>query len=275
MKLQDVILKAMAKKLSWIEAAEVAGMSVRNMQRKRQAYQEFGYTGLFDQRRGKRSIHRIPMETAERVLQLYQENYFDLSVLHFHEKLLEEHQIGISYNWVKQALQGAGLVRKRQKRGKHRRRRERKPLPGMMLHIDGSKHRWFRDDRYYDLLAILDDATSEVYYAQLVEEESTRTGRCLLKCKDQLSINPGWLLHGNPGGDPSISPPCGAKTRKGRKCRAPAVQNRKSGKYTDGTIRRRIRPPSNGYPPPFPDLNVPPGVSVARGIAASPSDRQQ
>ena len=117
MKLQDVILKAMAKRLSWIEAAEIAGMSVRNMQRLRQRYQEFGYRGLFDQRRGKRSVHRIPMETAERVLELYQERYFDLSVRHFHEKLGEEHGIGISYSWVKQALQGAGLIQKRGRRG--------------------------------------------------------------------------------------------------------------------------------------------------------------
>jgi hypothetical protein len=87
MKLQDVILKAMAKKLSWIEAAEIAGMSVRNMQRERQLYQEYGYTGLFDQRRGKRSIHQVPMEIAEKVLGLYQGMYFDLSVRHFHEKL--------------------------------------------------------------------------------------------------------------------------------------------------------------------------------------------
>ncbi len=147
MKLQDVILKAMAKKLTWIEAAEIAGMSVRNMQRKREAYQEFGYTGLFDQRRGKRSIHRVPMETGETVLALYQERYFDLSVRHFHEKLSEEHGISISYSWVKQALQAVGLVHKRKKRGGHRRRRPRRPLAGMLLHIDGSKHRWFCDDR--------------------------------------------------------------------------------------------------------------------------------
>jgi transposase len=175
MKLQDVILKAMAKKLTWIEAAEIAGMSVRNMQRKRQAYIDYGYTGLADHRRGKTSYHRIPMATAERVLALYQEQYFDLNVRHFHEKLREEHQIEISYSWVKQALQGAGLVVKKKRRGPHRRRRERRPLPGMLLHIDGSRHRWFQDDRWYDLLVILDDATSEIYYAQLVEEESTRT----------------------------------------------------------------------------------------------------
>jgi transposase len=181
MKLQDVILKAMAKKISWLAAAEIAGMSDRTMRRLRQRYQEFGYTGLFDQRRGRRSIHRIPMQTAELVLGLYRERYFDLSVRHFHEKLAEEHDLEISYSWVKQALQGAGLVARGRKRGKHRRRRERRPLPGMLLHIDGSRHRWFQDGRWYDLIVILDDATSQIYYAQLVQEESTRTVMAALR----------------------------------------------------------------------------------------------
>jgi transposase len=175
MKLQEVILKAMAKKLRWIEAAEIAGMSVRNMQRMRDRYREHGYNGLFDQRRGKRSYHRIAMATAERVLALYRDKYADFNVRHFHEKLGEQEGIQLSYSWVKQALQGAGLVARRRKRGPHRRRRPRRPLPGMLLHIDGSKHRWFQDDRYYDLIVILDDATSKIYYAQLVAEESTRT----------------------------------------------------------------------------------------------------
>ena len=174
MKLQDVILKAMAKKLNWIEAAEVAKMSVRNMQRMRERYQEDGYNGLFDQRRGKRSIHRVPMEIAERVLALYGDKYVDFNVRHFHEKLQEVEQIRLSYSWVKQALQGAGLVARGRKRGAHCKRRTRRPMPGMMLHIDGSKHRWFQDERYCDLIVILDDASSEIYYAQLVEEKSTR-----------------------------------------------------------------------------------------------------
>ena len=76
---------------------------------------------------------------------------------------------------MKQALQGAGLVAKGRKRGVHRKRRARRPLPGMLLHIDGSRHQWFQDERWYDLIVILDDATSEIYYAQLVEEESTKT----------------------------------------------------------------------------------------------------
>lgn len=181
MKLQDVILKAMAKKVTWMQAAEIAGMSVRHMQRKRQAYIEYGYTGLSDRRRGKTSYHRVPMQTAERVLALYQEKYPDFNVRHFHEKLREQEGIRLSYSWVKQALQGAGLVTRRRKRGPHRRRRPRRPLPGMLLHIDGSKHRWFQDDRYYDLLVILDDATSRIYYAQLVAEESTRTVMAALR----------------------------------------------------------------------------------------------
>lgn len=68
MMLQHVILKAMAKKLSWIEAAEIAGMSVRNMQRKREAYQEFGYNGLFDKRRGKSATTACRWRPPERVL---------------------------------------------------------------------------------------------------------------------------------------------------------------------------------------------------------------
>ena len=110
MKLQDVILKAMAKRITWMAAAEIAGVSDRTMRRIKQRYEEFGYVGLFDQRRGKRSLHRIPMETPERVLGLDQEKYFDFSVLHFHEKLKKEHALKVSYSWVKLALQGAGLV---------------------------------------------------------------------------------------------------------------------------------------------------------------------
>jgi transposase len=181
MKLQDVILKAMAKKITWMEAAEIAGVTDRTMRRIKQRYQEFGYNGLFDQRRGKRSVHRVPLETAEKVLALYQEKYFDLNVRHFQEKLREEEQIELSYTWLYQALLGAGLVQKRRKRAPHRRRRERRALPGMLLHIDGSKHRWLNDDRWYDLIVILDDATSEIYYAQLVEEESTRTVMAALR----------------------------------------------------------------------------------------------
>ncbi len=191
MKVQEVILRAMAKRITWWQAAEIVGISDRWMRRWRERYQEFGYDGLFDKRRGKASPRRVPMALAEQVLQFYREKYFDLNVLHFHQKLVEEHGIRLSYTWVKLALPGAGLVARERKRGVHRKRRQRRPLPGMLLHIDGmllhidgSRHRWFQDERWYDLLVILDDATSEIYYAQLVEEESTLTviGE-LMRCK--------------------------------------------------------------------------------------------
>lgn len=175
MKLQDVLLKAMARKITWWEAAEIIGVTDRTMRRWREKMEEFGYTGLADRRKGKESDRRVPVAQVEEVLRLYREVYFDLNIRHFHEKLQEEHSIKLSYTWVQKALQGSGLVARGRARKKHRRRRERRPMPGMMLHIDGSKHQWFGDDRWYDLIVILDDATSEIYYAQLVEEESTRT----------------------------------------------------------------------------------------------------
>jgi len=181
MKLQDVLLKAMAKKISWVTAAEIIGVTPRTMRRWRERLEEHGYNGLADRRKGKVSFRRVPLKTVEQVLALYQEKYYDLNVRHFQEKLREEHGIRLSYTWVYQALLGVGLVQKRRKRAPHRRRRERRPLPGMLLHIDGSKHRWLNDDRWYDLIVILDDATSEIYYAQLVEEESTRTVMAALR----------------------------------------------------------------------------------------------
>jgi transposase len=181
MKVQDVMLQAMARKITWWQAAEILGISDRHMRRWRERYVEEGYDGLFDRRRGKPSHRRVPVATVEKVFALYREKYFDLNVQHFHEKLQAEHGIELSYTWVKQALQGAGLVARGRKRGAHRKRRERRPLPGMLLHIDGSRHQWFQDERWYDLIVILDDATSEIYYAQLVEEESTATVMAGLK----------------------------------------------------------------------------------------------
>src|SRR2546427_1530991 len=175
MKLQDVMLRAMAKRITWYQAAEILGISCRQMQRWQTRFKHEGYEGLFDRRRGVPSPKRVPLATVETVLRLYQEQYFDFNVRHFHEKLSAEHEIKLSYTWVKQALQGAGLVKPRRKRGKHRKRRPRRPLAGMLLHIDASQHRWFCDDRWYDLLVVMDDATSEIYYAQLVAEESTAT----------------------------------------------------------------------------------------------------
>src|SRR5664279_188088 len=117
MKVQEVILRAMAKKITWWQAAEIIGISDRQMRRWHERLEEFGYEGLFDRRRGRPSPKRVSLATVEQVLGLYRDRYFDLNVQHFHEKLRAEHQIGLSYTWVKAALQGAGLVAKGRKRG--------------------------------------------------------------------------------------------------------------------------------------------------------------
>lgn len=181
MKVQEVMLRAMARKITWFQAAEILGITDRHLRRWRERYEEGGFSGLLDRRHCKPSEKRVPLATVEQVLGLYRDRYFDLNVRHFHEKLVEEHGIQLSYTWVKAALQGAGLVARGHKRGVHRKRRARRPLPGMLLHIDGSRHRWLGDDRWYDLIVMLDDATSEIYYAQLVEEESTLTVMAALR----------------------------------------------------------------------------------------------
>ena len=128
----------MAKKITWWQAAEILGFSDRHLRRIRERYQQFGYESMFDKRRGQPSPKRVPFATVEKVLALYRETYFDLNVRHFHEKLREEHATALSYTWVKSVLQGAGLVARQRQRGAHRKRRPRRPLPGMLLHIDGA-----------------------------------------------------------------------------------------------------------------------------------------
>src|SRR5271168_3120504 len=123
MQVQEVILRAMAKRITWWQAAEIIGISDRSMRRWRERYEQHGYDGLMDRRRGAPSSRRVPLAQVEQVLGLYRERYFDLNVRHFHEKLAEEHGVRLSHTWVKQALQGAGPVARGRKRGVHRKRR--------------------------------------------------------------------------------------------------------------------------------------------------------
>jgi len=171
---QEVILRAMSGTISWLDAADILRMSPRSLRRWKWRYEQRGYDGLYDRRQGRPSPRRVPMKTAERVLRLYRERYEGWNVKHFHERLIEEYQIKLSYTWVKAALQGAGLVAKEHRRTPHRKKRERKPVPGMMLFMDGSPHEWLEAQRH-DLILVMDDAHNEVYWAELVEEEDTRS----------------------------------------------------------------------------------------------------
>jgi transposase len=183
MKVQEVILKAISGQLQWWQAAEILGVSCRTMRRWKARYQQRGYDGLLDRRRHRPSPKRMPLATVQRVLRLYQEQYQGFNVAHFCDQLREQHGLSVSYQWVKSALQTAGLVTPRAQRGRHHQRRDRRPLPGMMLYVDGSTHAWIPAlaPAQFDVVAVIDDADTNCYYAQLVEQESTRTVMAGLK----------------------------------------------------------------------------------------------
>jgi transposase len=172
MRFEEVFGRYRCGRLSCEEAADVLGMSVSSFFRWRRRYEAGGSEGLADQRIGKASARRAPVDEVARVLELFETRYFDFTVKHFHEKLVDEHGIRRSYTWTKNALQAAGKVRKAKRRGEHRRRRPRKPMVGMMLHQDGSRHEWVAG-QYWDLIVTMDDADSTIYSAFFVAEEGT------------------------------------------------------------------------------------------------------
>lgn len=175
MKIQEVILKALSGEIHWFQAAEILGYSVRTMRRYRAGLEKWGYEGLFDHRRRTPSPRSVPLEEVKRILGLYRERYRGWNVRHFYETACRGHGVKVSYTFVKQALQGAGLVPKHKARGRHRRRRERRACLGEMLHIDGSKHAWLSllEGEKQTLISVVDDATSRLLYSQLWPEEST------------------------------------------------------------------------------------------------------
>jgi transposase len=161
-------------RLSALDAAELLGCSERTFRRLRGRYEAEGAAGLLDRRLGKVSPHRIAVDEVERIVALYRDRYAGWTVKHFHERAQEKHGLAASYGWTKSVLHASGLVRLAKKRAAHRKRRPRKPLPGMMLHQDGSRFAWLPgDERQYDLICTMDDATSEITSAFLVEEEGT------------------------------------------------------------------------------------------------------
>lgn len=159
--------------MSCSAAAELLGLSERQFLRLRDRYEADGAEGLLDRRRGRASGKRVAVDRIEWVLDQYRTRYFDFTVKHFHERLVAEHDFKLSYTWTKQVLQQAGLVKRAPKRSAHRKKRQRRPLPGMMLFQDGSTHTWFANQPMLDLIVTLDDATGAIYSAFFVEEEGT------------------------------------------------------------------------------------------------------
>jgi transposase len=174
MKFEDIYGRWQQRRLSQTEAAEILGMSERTFRRWRDRYDEAGLDGLHDRRLGQASARRVPVDELSCMLELYRSRYDGFTVKHFHDKLCQHHGFERSYTWTKLKLQGAGLVAKAPRRSAHRKKRPRRSLAGMMLHQDGSRHRWLEGlDAQLDLIVTMDDATSAIYSAFLVDEEGT------------------------------------------------------------------------------------------------------
>jgi transposase len=175
MRLQEVMLKALGGELHWFRAADILGMSPRALRRWRERYERHGYDGLLDHRRRVPSIRRVPCAEVARVLRLYRERYRGFNGRHFHQIAQREHGVTLSYSYVKQARQTAGLLKKGRARGRHRRRREPRACFGELLHLDGSPHAWLSrcPDEHQVLIAVQDDATNRLLSAQLWPTETT------------------------------------------------------------------------------------------------------
>jgi len=176
MKEGEVILKALAGELKWVQAAEICHLSCRQMLRKRRSFELKGINGLLDGRCGRPSARKVPLEEASRILQLWREEYSLFNVKHFHERLVSDHGVKRSYTLVKDLLQSAGYVKRGKGRGGHRKRRDRRAVFGQMVHLDGSDHEWLilcPGDRQV-LLLVIDDATGWNLAGRLVDGESTK-----------------------------------------------------------------------------------------------------
>lgn len=162
------------KRLTQGEAATLLGVCDRSFRRYMHRYEDSGMEGLLDRRLNEPSHRRAPIDEVMALQDLYSSRYQGWNVRHFHRWYHYEHNGSRSYSWVKQQLQSAGLVRKSKTPGPHRIKRLPSALPGMMIHQDGSTHRWVKG-KYWDLIVTMDDATNEHYSMRFVEEEGTHS----------------------------------------------------------------------------------------------------
>ena len=169
----EIIGKAIRGELKWIEAADILRVSARHMLRLRERHEKFGIEGMRDKRTGRRMPSRIPKEEVEELCRLKRDVYPDFTTKHFHRFAVAKHAVEMSYTWALVILQTRGLVTPERSRGTYRRKRERRPMFGMMLHQDGSTHSWIAGLPMQDLVVTMDDATGRLLRAKFFEQEGT------------------------------------------------------------------------------------------------------
>jgi hypothetical protein len=171
---EDALERFRRRHLSAEEAGELLGVSGRQFRRLCVRFDDEGVAGRRDRRLGAASPRRADAAEIGRMCELYRERYRDFTVKHFHETVARDHNYKLCYTVTRLALQSAGLVQKATLRGKHRKKRVRRPLPGMLLFQDGSTHCWLPGTAaQQDLIVTLDDATGHITSIFLTEEEGT------------------------------------------------------------------------------------------------------
>jgi len=171
---QDALEQYKKGRLTAEEAGELLGLSGRHFRRQCVRYEAEGVAGLRDKRLGRVSNRRAPENELDRMRRLYKEEYADFTVKHFHQELRRRHNYALGYTVTRLALQKSGDVKPAPGRGRHRKKRVRRPMVGMMLMQDGSTHRWIAPLGHdIDLIVTMDDATSWIYSAFFVAQEGT------------------------------------------------------------------------------------------------------
>jgi Helix-turn-helix domain len=170
---EEVLRRASEGRITWEQAASICGITPRHLRRLRERYALLGKEGLRDRRAGRRQPMRVGAETLEELCRLKREVYPDFSMRHFHQFATEKHGLELSYTMTRYTLESRGIVEKAAARGKYRRRRERRPMRGMMVHLDASTHEWIAGLPMRDLVVALDDADGRILHAEFVEQEGT------------------------------------------------------------------------------------------------------
>ena len=213
MRFEELLERWERGSLSHAEAASALGVSERTLRRWRQRYEDEGADGLIDRRVGAPSPKRAPEDELERMRALYQQDYQGFTIKHFHEKLEQRHNYKLGYTTTRIYLQKTGTVRPAPRRGAHRRQRPRRPMHGMLLHQDGSKHAWLAGQPALDLVITMDDATSELYSAFLVDEEGTMSSfRGLVEVIERRGLF--MELYTDRGSHYFVTPEAGGKVSK-------------------------------------------------------------
>lgn len=201
------------KRLTQQEAARILGVCTRTFRRYIDRYEQSGIGGLMDRRLTQASSRRAPLDEVIAITDQYKRRHRGWNVKHFYSWYRRDGGQR-SYTWVKNMLQSRGLVSKTTRKGTHRKRRDPSPLPGMMVHQDGSTHEWVPGKKW-DLIVTMEDATNEHYSMFFVHQEGTASSfqglRDVIRKRGLFST-----FYTDRGSHYWYTPECGGKVSKGQ-----------------------------------------------------------